>query len=41
MGEDYPFYHPSYVPPKRDMKQIRADYRVHLTKLGVYKTKKY
>jgi hypothetical protein len=41
MGEDkYPFYHPLYVPPKRDMKQIKEDYKNHLQKHSLSKTKR-
>jgi len=40
MGEDkYPFYHPCYVPPKRDMKQIKSDFNKHLKKFSLSKTK--
>ncbi len=41
MGEDkYPFYHPFYVPPKRDMKQIKADFNKNLQKHSLSKTKR-
>lgn len=43
MGEHlykYPFYHPLYVPPKRDMKQIKADFNKNLQKHSLSKVKK-
>lgn len=40
MGEDkFPFYHPRYVPPKRNMKQIKSDFNKHLNKFSLSKTK--
>jgi hypothetical protein len=40
MGEDkYPFYHPLYVPPKRTMKDIKADFNKNLQKHSISKTK--
>ena len=39
MGEDYPFYHPLYVPPKRTMKQIKEDFNKNLQKHSISKTK--
>ena len=40
MGDEkFPFYHPLYVPPKRDMKQIKEDYNKHLKKHSLSKTK--
>ena len=35
MGEDkYPFYHPRYVPPKREMREIKKDFQTYLDKLN-------
>jgi hypothetical protein len=39
MGEEYPFYHRNYVPPKkRDMKEIKRDYNKYLKKFEKSKT---
>lgn len=44
MGEilfgDYPFYHPCYVPPKRTMKEVKADYNKTLQKHSLSKVNK-
>ena len=40
MGEKYPFYHPLYTPPTRDMKQVKADFNKHLKKFEISKVKR-
>ena len=41
MGDDnYPFYHPKYVPPvRRSMKQVKSDYNKYLKKFETSKVK--
>lgn len=42
MGEDYPFYHHSYAPPKRrNMKEVKSDYNKYLKKFEVAESKRW
>jgi hypothetical protein len=42
MGEEYPYYHHSYTPPKRkSMKEVKRDYNKYLKKFEVAESKRW
>ena len=42
MGEDYPFYHPSFKPiERRTMKEVKRDYNKYLKKFEVAESKRW